>query len=82
MYVKIIIFVFLLTACAQFEVDYKYPNGTHVHGTYFRFGNQEFQDFKIRGDSGLEIELGYQKANAEILEEILKLSREIARKIP
>ena len=78
---KYIIFL-LIFGCAQFSVKYEYPDGTKVSGSYFRFGNQEFGNFHIRGDSGLEIELGYQKADTEVLKELLRQSNEILRRIP
>ena len=78
---KYIIFL-LIFGCAQFSVKYEYPDGTKVSGSYYRFGSQEFKGFKIKGESGLDIELGYQRADTEALKELLRLSNQILIKLP
>ena len=74
-----LLLVLLLVGCAQITYD---TEAKRV--SYIRIGNQELQDvYIIKDDKIIKISLGGQHSdNDAAIAEILKLSREIVKRIP
>ena len=74
-----LLLVLLLVGCAQITYDTEAKKVT-----YTRIGNQELQDvYIIKDDKIIKISLGSQYSdNDAAIAEILKLSREIVKRIP